>query len=63
MASEPCRHSNRVSGLVRLDFARQDAPDGPTYSGAVSASICEECGHIELFAKLHHLLCDWLLKT
>jgi len=63
MASEPCQHSNRVSGLVRLDFARQNAPEGPIYSGAVSASVCEDCGHIELYAKTHHLLSDWLHKT
>ncbi len=63
MASEPCQHSKRVSGLVRLDFARPEAPDGPGYTGAVSAGVCEECGHIEMYAKLHHLLCDWLQKT
>jgi hypothetical protein len=63
MASAPCQHSKRVSGLVRLDFARPEAPDGPAYTGAVSAGVCEECGHIEMYAKLHHLLCDWLQKT
>jgi hypothetical protein len=36
---------------VKLDFARQDAPDGSTYSGAVSAGICEACGHIELSSR------------
>lgn len=63
MAAEQCQHSKRVRGLVRLDFARQDAPDGPTYSGAFSVGICEECGHVEMYAKLHHLLCDWLRKS
>jgi hypothetical protein len=63
MAAEQCQHSNRISGVVRFDFARQDAPDGPVYSGTVSVGVCEECGHIELYAKLHHLLCDWLRKT
>jgi hypothetical protein len=63
MAPEQCQHPKRVSGVVKLDFTRPDAPDGPTYSGAVSAGICEECGHIELYAKLHHLLGDWLRKT
>jgi hypothetical protein len=63
MASESCEHSNRVSGLVRFDFARQETPDGPTYSGAVSAGVCEECGHIELYAKLPNLLRDWLMKA
>jgi hypothetical protein len=56
MAPEQCQHSNRISGLVRLDFTRPDAPDGPMYSGAVSVGVCEECGHIDLDAKLHHLL-------
>jgi len=63
MPSEQCPHPSRVSGLVRLDFARPDAPDGPTYSGAVSAAVCEKCGHIEMHAKLDRLLCDWLRKT
>ena len=63
MAAEQCQHSNRVRGLVRFDFTRQDAPDGPAYSGAVSVGICEQCGHVEMYAKLHHLLCDWLRKS
>jgi hypothetical protein len=63
MASEQCQHAKIVTSLVKLDFARQDAPDGSIYSGELSAGICEECGHIELYAKLHHLLCDWLLAT
>jgi len=25
--------------------------------------VCEDCGHIELYAKTHHLLSDWLQKT
>jgi hypothetical protein len=60
MASEKCRHSSRVNGVVKLDFARQSTPDGPMYSGGVSVAVCEECGHVELHATLHHLLCDWL---
>jgi hypothetical protein len=63
MAPEQCQHLNKVSGLVKLDFARQDTPDGPMYSGTASVGVCEECGHIELYANLHHLLCDWLRKT
>lgn len=63
MAPEECQHSQRVGGVVNLDFARPDAPDGPMYSGTVSVSVCEECGHIELYAKPHHMLCDWLRKT
>ena len=63
MAPEPCQHFKRVSGVVKLDFARPDALDGPIYSGAVSVGVCEDCGHIELYAKLHHLLDDWLRKT
>jgi hypothetical protein len=63
MAAEQCQHSNRVSGVVRLDFARPDGPDAPVYSGSVSVAVCDECGDVELYAKLHHLLCDWLRKT
>ena len=63
MASESCQHSKRISAVVKLDFVRPNALDGPIYSGAVSVVICEGCGHIELYAKLHHLLSDWLQKT
>jgi len=63
VAREKCHHVNRVSGLLSLDFARRDAPDGPVYSGTVSIGVCEECGHIELCADLHNLLCDWLRRT
>jgi hypothetical protein len=63
MAPEHCPHARRVSGLVTLDFARQGDPDGSLYTGVVSVGVCEECGHIELYAKLHGLLCDWLRKT
>jgi len=63
MASEQCQHSKRISGLVKLDFARPDDLDGPVYSGAVAVGVCEVCGHIELYAKLHHLQGDWLRKT
>ena len=49
--------------MVKLDFARPDAPDGPTYAGSIAVGVCQDCGHIEAFAKLHHLLCDWLHKA
>jgi hypothetical protein len=49
--------------VVKLEFARPDAPDGPTYTGAISVGVCPDCGHIEPYAKLHHLLCDWLQKA
>jgi len=60
MAPENCLHPNRVRGVVALDFARVKAPDHPAYSGAVSVGVCEECGHVELYAQFHHALCDWL---
>lgn len=63
MAPEQCQHSTRVSSIVKLDFVRQDAPNAATYSGAVSVRVCEDCGHIQLYAKLPHLLSDWLRKT
>jgi hypothetical protein len=49
--------------VVKLEFARPDAPDGPTYTGAISVGVCPDCGHIEPYAKLDHLLCDWLQKA
>jgi len=63
MSFEPCQHPNRVNGRVRLDFARQDAAEGPVYSGTVSVAICEDCGYIELHAEFQHLLCDWLRRA
>jgi hypothetical protein len=60
MAPEKCLHPNRVTGVVALDFSRLEAPDHPAYSGSVSVGVCEECGHVELYAQFHHALCDWL---
>ena len=60
MARESCRHPNRVRGVVALDFSRVEAPDHPVYSGVVSVGVCEECGHVELYAQSHRTLCDWL---
>jgi hypothetical protein len=62
MASKQCQHSNRVRSVVELDFSRPDTPNDPVYSIAVSAGVCEECGHIELHVESHKLLCDWLRK-
>jgi hypothetical protein len=58
MALEPCKHSSRAVGVVELDISR--TPDRAVYSIEVSVGVCEECGHIEMYAKSHHALCDWL---
>ncbi len=63
MVPQNCQHPNRVRGVVELDFSRPEAPDHPVYSGAVNMSVCEDCGHVELYAKFHHELCDWLRKS
>jgi hypothetical protein len=63
MTLEPCKHANRVSGVVELGFSRQNAPNGPVYSGAVSVGICEKCGQIELYGMYHGELCAWLKKN
>lgn len=62
MTQEPCRHPRRVTGVVELDFARPDDSDKGVYTAGVSVGICEDCGHIELYALFHHLLLDWLRK-
>ena len=63
MSSERCQHPVRVNGKVELDFTRPDVSGGPVYSSAVSTAICETCGHVELYALLHHELCAWLRKS
>jgi hypothetical protein len=63
MAPEPCPHARRVKGVVELDFARQDDSENGIYTARVSVGICEDCGHIELYAQFHHLLGDWLRKV
>jgi hypothetical protein len=62
MAPEPCQHPNRVRGVVELDFVRQEDSDDSIYTAPISVAICEDCGHIELYAMFHQLLCDWLRK-
>jgi hypothetical protein len=63
MAPESCQHPKRVRGVVELDFARQDDPGNATYTAPVSVGVCEDCGHIELYAMFHQLLGDWLKKA
>jgi len=63
MAQEPCRHARRVRGVVELDFARQDDSSDGIYTARVSLGVCEDCGHIELYASFHQLLCDWLRRS
>jgi hypothetical protein len=59
MAPERCQHPNRARGVVHLDFVRE-TPDHSIYSVETAVDVCEECGHIDLYAKFHHPLCDWL---
>lgn len=63
MAPDKCQHPKRVSSLVKLDIVRPDDVDGPVYSATVSACICEDCGELNLYAKSHRLLIDWLVKA
>jgi hypothetical protein len=60
MAPKKCQHPNRVRGVVELDLSRLETPGHPVYSTEVSVGVCEECGHVELYAKSHQALCDWL---
>ncbi len=61
MTVEKCQHAHRISARLDLDFMRPSEPNAP-YTAPVSVLICEECGHLELYAALPHLLCDWLEK-
>jgi hypothetical protein len=58
MAAEQCKHANRARGVVELDISR--TPERAVYSVEVSVDVCEQCGHVEMYAKSHHALCDWL---
>ena len=62
MALEPCHHVRTVRGIVELDFSRQDDSGDDVYTARISVGLCEECGHIELYALFHELLSDWLRK-
>jgi hypothetical protein len=63
MAAEECQHPSHVIGVVDLDVSRLETPsDHSVYSMEVSIVVCEGCGHIELYAKSPHALCDWLRK-
>jgi hypothetical protein len=60
MTPEGCPHPRRVGGILEVDLARQATPHGPLYSVQLAVSVCESCGHIELYAKSHRELCIWL---
>jgi len=60
MATQQCEHSSREHARVEMDFLRLERP--VRYSVEVSIRVCKECGHIELHAKSHRDLCDWLAR-
>jgi hypothetical protein len=60
MASGKCQHPRRVTGTLEFDFARSSISKGPWYSAPLLVGVCEDCGHIELYAKLPAQLCEWL---
>jgi hypothetical protein len=60
MAQGKCTHPSRKSGVVEMDISR--TPDRAVYSVEVAVGVCELCGHIELYAKSHRELCDWLTR-
>jgi hypothetical protein len=63
MPAKKCQHPNPVRGVVDLDVSRPETPaDHSLYSVGLSIVVCEECGHVELYAKSHRELCDWLMK-
>jgi hypothetical protein len=62
MCVEPCQHPTRVKSIVELEFRRPDNSERSAYSGAVSMGICEDCGHVELYALFQDELCAWLKK-
>jgi hypothetical protein len=63
MAAGECQHLSQVRGAVDLDVSRPETPaDHSVYSVGVSIVVCEECGHVELYAQSHRALCNWLRK-
>jgi hypothetical protein len=58
---EKCHHAHQIAAKLDMDFTRPSESRTP-YSTPVSVLICEDCGHIELYAALPRLLCDWLQK-
>jgi hypothetical protein len=59
MPSDNCKHPDRVTGELNLDFSRYRG-DQAFYSTSISAAVCRTCGYIELHANYAHALCDWL---
>ena len=58
-AEAACQHSQTVRGEITVDF-RRPGQERSSYATPVSALVCEECGHVELKAEMHHFLADWL---
>jgi len=59
MTTERCQHTKQIRAQVDLELARPSEPKS-RYQAPISLFICEECGHIELFADLPQLLGVWL---
>lgn len=61
MNPDSCPHPRRAMGVIELDFARPNSSDS-LYTARVSVGVCDDCGHIELYAQFHQFLTDWLRK-
>jgi hypothetical protein len=59
MPSDSCKHQDRVTGELNLDFSRH-WEDHAVYSTSISAAVCRTCGYIELHANSADALCHWL---
>ena len=56
---EKCDHVFHHTGVLECDLARNSGSTS-RYCAQIEVNICEKCGAIELTARSHRLVCDWL---
>jgi hypothetical protein len=59
VSTNTCPHTIRVRATIEMDFTRPPELKAP-YSAPVSVRMCQECGHLELYADSPKLLTAWL---
>ena len=54
-----CKHTIQRNAVLDCDLSR-GTDDHSRYSTQIEVGVCEDCGAIQLRAKAHRHLCDWL---
>jgi hypothetical protein len=50
--------STQASGAFQCDLSQRSREEASIYSAKLHESVCECCGHVELYSESHRDLCS-----